>query len=411
MSRVLKLVADQGSTAPALQVPTPAGIAAGGREDALSPGIRWFADLPGFGLRRYLSGRQAYVIQTRMSGRQRMITLGSTALLTEPEARRLARHALLRAQTGENPAEDRRTALASPEFAVFLDEYWRRSERRWKPTTRRTQGVYRRRYLDGAFEGQYVDQISQADVLRWFNRTTETAGPGGANRVYAILNAMFVRAEAWGYRPEGSNPCPGIRLNRRRKMERFLSVQELRQLGEALEAERAAYPIHTAAVMLILFTSCRSSEIVGLKWLDIQGRKLHLRDSKTGPRTVWLGDEGRAVIDGIVRRRKVEWVFFNWATGRPIGRLDAYWARIRERTGFSTLRLHDLRHTYASHAAALSETLPTIGKLLGHREVRSTAIYTHLDDEDVRAAAQGLDEAIAGMVGGATHWTVAGLAR
>jgi integrase len=181
-------------------------------------------------------------------------------------------------------------------------------------------------------------------------------------------------------------------------MERFLSVQELGQLGEALEAERAAYPIHTAAVMLILFTSCRSSEIVGLKWSDIQGRKLHLRDSKTGPRTVWMGAEGRAVIDGIVRRRKVEWVFFNWASGRPLGRLDAYWAKIRERTGFSTLRLHDLRHTYASHAAALSETLPTIGQLLGHREVRSTAIYTHLDDGDVLHASQDLDETIAALI-------------
>jgi len=333
-----------------------------------------------------------------MSGRQRMITLGSTALLTEPEARMLARHALLRAQTGENPAEDRRTALASPEFAVFLDEYWRRSERRWKPTTRRTQGVYRRLYLDGAFEGQYVDQISQADVLRWFNRTTETAGPGGANRVYAILNAMFVRAEAWGYRPEGGNPCSGIRLNRRRKMERFLSVQELRQLGEALEAERAAYPIQTAAVMLMLFTSCRSSEILGLRWSDIRGQRLQLRDSKTGPRTVWMGAEGRAVLDGLPRRRNVDWIFYNPVTRGPLGRVDSYWARIRERTGFGSLRMHDLRHTYASHAAALSETLPTIGKLLGHREVRSTSIYTHLDDSDVLRAAVELDDAITRMI-------------
>jgi integrase len=323
--------------------------------------------------------------------------LGSISLLTESEARRLARQILVRAQTGGNPAEDRTTALASPEFAAFLEEYWLRSEPRWKLTTRRTQGVYRRRYLDGAFKDQYFDQISQADVLKWFNRTTDTAGPGGANRVYAILNAMFVRAEAWGYRPEGSNPCSGIRLNRRRKMERFLNVQELRRLGEALEAERVAHPIRTAAVMLILFTGCRSSEILGLHWSDVRGQKLQLRDSKTGPRVVWMGAEGRAVLDSLPRRRSIDWVFYNPVTCRPFGRLDSYWARIRERTGFSRLRLHDLRHTYASHAAALSEPLPMIGKLLGHREIRSTAIYTHLDDGDVRRAAEDLDSSIAAL--------------
>jgi len=181
-------------------------------------------------------------------------------------------------------------------------------------------------------------------------------------------------------------------------MERFLSVQELRQLGEALEAERAAYPIQTAAVMLMLFTSCRSSEILGLRWSDIRGQRLQLRDSKTGPRTVWMGAEGRAVLDGLPRRRNVDWIFYNPVTRGPLGRVDSYWARIRERTGFGSLRMHDLRHTYASHAAALSETLPTIGKLLGHREVRSTSIYTHLDDSDVLRAAVELDDAITRMI-------------
>lgn len=210
---------------------------------------------------------------------------------------------------------------------------------------------------------------------------------------------MFIKAEAWGYRPEGSNLCSAIRLNRRRKMERFLSVQQLRRLGEALEAERVAYPTHTAAVMLILFTSCRSSEVLGLQWPAIRGQKLQLRDSKTGPRTVWMGAEGRAVIDGLPRRRNIEWVFFNPVTGGPIGRLDYYWARIRERTGFAALWLHDLRHTYASHAAALSEPLPTMGKLLGHRDVRSTAIYAHFDDGDVLRAAVELHDAIAVITG------------
>jgi len=359
---------------------------------------RWFPDLPGFGLRCYARGKRVYFVQTRMRGRLRTVTLGSAALLTESEVRRLARHVLLRAQTGGDPSEDRQAARSTPTFEAFLDDYWRRTSPQWKPSTLRTHDIYRRGYLDGAFKGKTVDEITKPDVLAWFNQVTDRGGPGGANRVHAILNAMFAKAEAWGHRPEGSNPCRGIRLNRRRKMERFLSIQELARLGEALEGERADYPDQTAAVLLILFTGCRVSEILGLRWSDIRGHRLHLRDSKTGPRTVWIGDEGRAVIDGIVRRRKVEWVFFNWSTGRPIGDLKSYWARIRERTGFSTLRLHDLRHTYASHAAALSETMPMIGTLLGHKEVRSTARYTHLDDVDVLRTADEVDRMIAAFI-------------
>jgi integrase len=390
MSRAQITAAKVGRPAPALKLDVPAvGPTPTPRRHTV-----WFEDLPGFGLRTYASGRQAYLVQTPMRGRPRLVTLGSAALISETEARKLARQVLLRAQTGGDPAEDRKAVRASPSFPGFLDEYWRRAEPRWKLSTRRTHGVYRRGYLDGAFREKHIDQITQADVLAWFNRVTDLGGPGGANRVFSILNAMFVRAEAWGYRPDGSNPCSGIRLNHRRKMERFLSIQELGRLGEALEEERAAYPEHTASVEMILFTGCRSSEILGLRWSDVRGRKLHLQDSKTGPRTVWIGDEGRAVLDGIGRRRKVEWVFYNWSLARPIGTLDYYWARIRTRTGFTTLRLHDLRHTYASHAAALSETLPMIGKLLGHRELKSTARYTHLDDGDVLRAAADVDHAI-----------------
>jgi len=229
-----------------------AGVSPAGRRTS------WFADLPGFGLRCYVGGRRVYIVQTRMSGRPRTVTLGPASLLTETDARKLARGVLLRAQTGGDPAEDRQAARLAPSFRTFLDDYWRRASPQWKASTHRTHGVYRRGYLDGAFKGTASDEITQADVLAWFNQATDRGGPGGANRVFSILNAMFVKAEDWGCRPEGSNPCRGIRQNRRRKMERFLSVQELKRLGEALEADGgglsgshcggAAHPVHRLPV-------------------------------------------------------------------------------------------------------------------------------------------------------------------
>jgi integrase len=358
----------------------------------------WFADPPGFGLRTYASGWRSYVVQTRISGRLRTVTIAKADFVSEAEARRLARHLVMAAQTGGDPADDRKTARASPAFADFLNEYWRRKEPRWKPSTRTTNAIYRRGYLDGAFAGKFVDGIVEADILRWFSDTTDRAGPGGANRVLDILNAMFLCAEAWGYRAEGSNPCRGVRRNRQRRFQRFLGVAELQRLGRVLGEERGRRPEHAAAVLLLLLTGCRMSEITGLRWADVRGHKLLLRDSKTGPRTVWVGEDARSVLDGLRRHPKIEWVFFNWSRRKQIRFLGDFWRDVRTVAGLPSVRLHDLRHTFASHAASLSETLPMIGKLLGHAKVASTARYAHLDDADVLDAAERVGNAIEGMM-------------
>ena len=266
---------------------------------------QWDPHTPGFGVRAYSSGRQVYVAQARMNGRLRTVMLGPTSILSETEALRLARQVLWRAQGGDNPAQVRQEALAAPPFDVVLDVFWRLREPSWKPSTRRTNGVYRRRCLDGAFKNKFIDQITQAEVARWFAETTDRLGPGGANQGLSILSTLFSKAEDWGYRRSGSNPCSSIRQNRRRVMERFLSKEELARLGEVLASQRKAYPVQVAAILMILFTGCRVSEILELRWQDVRGQRLHLHDSKTGPRTVWIGEEGRAVLDSLTRRRGI----------------------------------------------------------------------------------------------------------
>ena len=182
-------------------------------------------------------------------------------------------------------------------------------------------------------------------------------------------------------------------------MERFLSKEELARLGEVLATQRKAYPVHVAAILMILFTGCRVSEILELRSQDVRGQRLHLRDSKTGPRTVWIGEEGRAVLDSLTRRRGIERVFHDPKARTRAIRLTYFWNRVRELAELPNLRMHDLRHTYASHAAAQSETLPMIGRLLGHRRVQSTARYAHLDDRDVVRAVEVVGEAIEMIAG------------
>lgn len=342
--------------------------------------------LPGFGVRTYPSGRRVYIVQRRMGGRMRTITLGNAAVITEAAARDVASRVLLRCQVGENPAQTRVTIRSAPTFPAFLNEYWQRMSRKWKPRTIETHDGYRRLHLDNAFAGKFVDQIGTADVARWLAHLTDHSGPGAANRCLSILNAMMRKAEDWGYRPEGSNPCAGVKANRRRRCERFLSDQELARLGDVLRRASVAHPMHTAAVTLLLLTGCRKSEITFLRWSEVKGSRLLLADSKTGGRTVWLGDAAKAILNRIGRGKPDEPVFPFKARSRSA--LNSFWCAIRKEAGLPDVRLHDLRHSFASFAARRSETLPMIGKLLGHSNANSTARYAHLDDATALDAAQ-----------------------
>lgn len=341
--------------------------------------------LPGFGTRTYASGRRVYVLQTRIAGRQRLITIGNAAVIGERAAKDVARRLILRVELGLNPAEDKQRGRATPSYAKFLEYYWQTVSSGWKPSTRTIQDVYRRTHLDHAFKGRFLDEISHAEALRWHAEVTRSAGPGAANRAMEILKAMFNKAERWGYLPEHSNPFNGVRRNRKRKIERFLSADEMARLGKALAEARSAYPLQSAVVTLLALTGCRRGEIIHLKWSEVNGRRLKLNDSKTGPRLVWLGTEAQAVLARLLRKRGEERVFA--FEGQPESMIDNFWRQLRTCADLQGVRLHDLRHNYASYAARSSETLPMIGKLLGHASVNSTQRYAHLDDETILRAA------------------------
>ena len=358
----------------------------------------WSRRLPGFGTRHYASGRKIYIVQAAMQGRTRTVTIGNARILSEAQAMDVARRVLLRAQVGQNPAEKRKKRRKSPLYTDFLEIYWRKMSPKWKPSTQHTHGLYRENYLQGAFAGMFLDEIEESHVQEWFNRVTDTGGPGAANRSCEILRAMMNKAEEWGIKSEGSNPCASIRMNKRRKFERFLSDQEFERLGKALDERRNGYPLHCAVLHLLMLTGCRKSEITGLAWSEVKGRRLLLTDSKTGPRTVWLGDAAWTILQCLPRSRAHREVFWNPKTRRPID-IDFFWGEIREEAQLRDVRLHDLRHSFASHAAARSETLPMIGKLLGHRHVTTTARYAHLDDGHVIEAGQRIGDLIEEMMG------------
>ena len=228
--------------------------------------------------------------------------------------------------------------------------------------------------------------------------------PGHANRTLGVLSRMLTMAEVWEMRPEGVNPCRFVKKYPEHKRERFLSDDEYRRLGAALrdaEHEGFASPAAIAAIRLLMLTGCRSGEILSLRWedVDLDRGELRLSDSKTGARIVHLGEPAIEVLRGIQRRADNPWVLPGLKDGAHLAFLHGPWRRITERAGIGNLRIHDLRHSFASGGLLVGEGLPMIGKLLGHNKVQTTARYAHLANDPVKSAANRIATRIAEVVG------------
>ena len=209
---------------------------------------------------------------------------------------------------------------------------------------------------------------------------------------------MFSLAEVWGLRPDGSNPCRHVKRYKERNRERFLSPEETERLGEVLREAEDEMPSAVAAFRLLLLTGCRLSEIQFLRWEYVKDDCIELRDAKTGGRVVPLGPEARAILAGLSREDDNPWVIAGKLPGSHITDLQKPWRRIRARAGLEDVRIHDLRHSYASRALALGESLTMIGKLLGHTQVQTTARYAHLARDSIQTAAARITGSIGGSL-------------
>ena len=264
----------------------------------------------------------------------------------------------------------------------FLEEY---VPTHCKPST---QGEYRRSvtlFIDPAIGEMRIAEVERKDIAKLHFDLRDK--PYQANRTLGVLSKMFSLAEAWGLRPDGSNPCRHVKRYKESKRERFLSPEETERLGEILAEAESEMPSAVAAFRLLLLTGCRLSEIQFLRWEHVRDDCIELPDAKTGGRVVPLGPEARAVLADLPREDGNPWVIRGKLPGTHITDLQRPWRRIRARAELEDVRIHDLRHSYASRALALGENLTMIGKLLGHTQVQTTARYAHLARDSIQNAA------------------------
>ncbi|MCR9088796.1 MAG: site-specific integrase [Rhodobacteraceae bacterium] len=365
--------------------------------DAMTPRDKryyvWDTQLAGFGVKVLPSGRKTFVYKYRTSGGRagvgREPVIGVDGTVTPDQARKVAQHWAAKIALGEDPAADRQTARSSERMSELFERYLRdHAELHKKPTSLRNDRATIENMLRPAFGATRVKDITRGEIAKWHSKLRET--PYAANRALALLSKALNLAEVWGLREPGSNPCRQIKKFKEERRERYLSEAEFGRLFDVLDeaeigdqgAQPVVSPYAIAAIRLLILTGARTSEILGLQWdwVDFESNVAVLPDSKTGRRTLYLSSEAMAVLTQIPRLEDNPFVIAGSKAGRALVNLKRPWTILRATAGLQDVRLHDLRHSYASVAAAAGMSLPQIGALLGHNSPQTTARYAHLAD-------------------------------
>ena len=293
--------------------------------------------------------------------------------------------------------------MEAPTFRDFAVGPWKHAcHDRSKPSTRQRVDSALRTQLLPAFGALPLDRIDRAAVHSWFDRYSRTA-PGGANRTLDVLRQILNHAVRCGHL--AANPARGVTRNRRPRPTRFLSRAEVERLHAALDAHRGRRAgsgrQQADVIRLLLLTGCRKAEIVTLRWTEIDGDVVRLRDSKTGRRTVWLNEPARAILARQPRGGGPYVFLAPDGTPGPRPLELSLWRKVRREAGLADVRLHDLRHTFASQAVLAGVALPVVARLLGHAAERMTLRYAHVSDRDVEAAAERIGAGLAAALVGA----------
>ena len=355
----------------------------------------WDTRTTGLGVRVRPSGHKSFVLLDNRNGSSKRRTLGPVTHMTVKEARSRC----LAIQSGNMTGTMKKSSISTPLFGDFVREVWH-SEcfDRFKPSSQRTIKRRLTTQLLPAFAALPLDRIGRRAVTAWFDHYSRTA-PGGANHALGTLRQILNHARVRGYLE--TNPTSGIRRNPQRKFNRFLSRNEARRLHAELDrlvAERPVRAAHADIIRLLYCTGCRSGEIRMLKWHEVGVHTLNLSDSKTGPRRVYVNGEARRIIERQPRTGS-DYVFPRPSDPTlPTSRTMRLWITLRKRAGLEDVRQHDLRHNYASQAVLNGIPLPTVARLLGHRQVSMTMRYAHVADRDVEAAAERVGNAFMEML-------------
>ena len=387
------------------------GLRASGKEF-----VCWDGELTGFGVRVRPSGSKSFVAVYRTGGRDtplRRVTIGAVGKIEADKAREEARKIIRQAELGHDRAAEKAKARAEMTFDEVCDLYLAEGCETKKASTIATDRGRIERHIKPLLGKKRISEITRADVERFMRdvangktaadektkargRAIVEGGKGTATRTVGLLGGIMTFAVSRHLRTD--NPVRGVKRYPDRKGETFLSSAELAKVGSALaglEAE-GANPAAIAVIRLLAFTGARKSEIASLKWseVDLERGYLRLGNSKTGAKAIPIGAPAREVLASRPKSNESPYVFPASSGDSHFQGIERVWKKVKERAGFPSLRLHDLRHSFASMGLARGDALPVIGAILGHADVKTTSRYAHLADDPVMQAADAISRSI-----------------
>lgn len=375
----------------------------------------WDTELKGFGCRCQKEGK-IFILKYSIHGRQRFYTIGEwSGALTPDQARQEAEIIRGQIRKGIDPMAEKCREKAIPLVKDAFIKYLEDVQAKRSPRTYESYRWLYDKFVDKKLGGYRVDAVTRADVARLHSEHKAT--PCQANRLLAVLSAFFSWCEKYGHRIDGQNPCRHIEKFKETARERFLSEEELYNLGIALkkyeekycklnttkksrvaedEKENIATPYITAAIRLLILTGARRNEILTLKWEDInfKYRLIRLQESKTGQKTIYLSAPALQLLSEIPRIDGNPYVICGLKAGTHLINIKSAWGKIRRDAGLEGVRLHDLRHNYASTAVTSGHHLKIIGSLLGHKETKTTERYAHLANDPLQTANEAISKRI-----------------
>ena len=361
--------------------------------------VRWDDLLPGFGVRVYPSGKKAFVLSYRVSGRKRMFTIGRYGVYTLKQAEDEARGYLQAISKGNDPLEEKERIARGETVKDLCEAYMERHaiprKKSWKDDLGRIN-----KYILPTWGNRKAASIKRSDMAAMHTKLGKAGHPYGANRILRLVSKMYDLARQWGYVPDDYlNPARDIELFKEYKRDRWVSEEELPKLMEAVDREENKYAQY--AIWLFLLTGLRRSELLTAHWdyVDWNRKELRLPDTKAGRvHYVPLSEPAIALMRKIPRLNDNHYILPGQKEGGHLVNIDKAWNRIKKDAGVEDVRLHDLRRTVGSWMAQSGNSLHLIGKVLGHSNQSTTAIYARFGEDQVRNALEQHGKQIMGVV-------------
>jgi len=350
---------------------------------------------------RNSGGRTYYLFFTDQRGKSRQFRLGNGLDLSLGQARKLANAARIKIAMGEDPIEQRRLARSVPTLGRFIEDHYlpyvRAYKRSWD-----TDWSLLRNHLLPRFGKRYLDEIKRQDIVKMHaDRRASGAAPGSANRLLILMRYVFNLAIRWQVPGVTANPCAGVPLLvENNQKERYINQDEAKRLYEAVcksENKMLRY-----IVPMLVLTGARKREVLDARWedFDLERYLWRIPISKSGKaRHVPLSDGALQLLASVPRLDSCQWVFANPDKARPYRSVYSAWHTARTKADLADVRMHDLRHSFASLLINSGRSLYEVQKILGHRQAKTTQRYAHLRHDTLLAAANAATRALDGAMG------------